>query len=109
MRLCKAAILAAGISVVLSTAADSHHPAAVVAAPITKAIGIPAAGSGAGALAGGLVVGIGAVILVHEITRKRCNRSHSSWVDPRHDVYPKYVEHDGCKKTKPKMVKPFSK
>lgn len=113
MRFRKAAIMAAVLGVALCAPPSSAwHVVAPIVAPVVAPHGSGgAAGAGASAGAGAAIVGgfIGAVavlIVAHEITRKRCNLKHSTYVDTRNDVYPKYTPwRDPCRtKKRPRPI-----
>lgn len=89
-----AALVAAGLAVAFSSSianATGYHPVAAVAAPVTRALGVPVGGSaaGGGVVAGGIAVAAVAIVWCANNQPKR-NMRRDTWVDGRHDVYPKH-------------------
>lgn len=82
------------VAIITAVQRVNAHPVAVVAAPIIKALGgggvIGGAGAGVsvGAVAAVGVIGVAAGAAVVDLLKKKCNRSHDTWVDTRHDVNP---------------------
>ncbi len=105
---------AVAVGIIIAVQNSNAHPVAVVGVPIAKAVGggsIGGAGAGVsiGAAAAVGVIGFAAGAAVVDLMKKKCNRSHDTWVDTRHDVIPPVQPRrwrDPCKRHKYRAADP---
>lgn len=103
-----ASIATAALALAPMQAQATYFPHMTIVHPLTPISSSTSGEWGAtgAALTGAFIGFLAAIVVIHEIKKKRCNLSHDTYIDTKHDLNPTpKLWTDPCAKVKPLAVR----